>query len=182
MGEEEAIWVIKMILPYLNEFLLKLRALFSGDPGTTMKMAVLLFVLARWGSSITIWKMAKFGFFVVFMAPKLYSLYSVQLVSYANSWVKRARDGWDSCGHKKAVGLGIFGLVWNLSSLVVRIWAVFVLIAALRYYQQNQMGRDEWKEEEEEGGATCEEVGVKGQRQPGQRPINLQTNKPKKAF
>ncbi|TKY54707.1 Reticulon protein B21 [Spatholobus suberectus] len=63
LGEEEAIWVIKLILPYLNEFLSKLRAMFSGDPGTTMKLAVLLFVLARCGSSITMWKMTKFGFF-----------------------------------------------------------------------------------------------------------------------
>lgn len=36
--EEEAIWVIKLLLPYINEFLLKLRALFSGDPATTMKV------------------------------------------------------------------------------------------------------------------------------------------------
>ncbi|XP_048133547.1 death domain-associated protein 6 isoform X2 [Rhodamnia argentea] len=61
LGEAEAIWLLKLVLPYLNEFLLKLKALFSGDPGTTMKLAVLLFVLARCGSSITIWKMAKFG-------------------------------------------------------------------------------------------------------------------------
>lgn len=95
LGEGEAIWLLKLILPYLNEFLLKLKALFSGDPATTMKvttpvfcfclvfasfifvylphkklmnyesetwqLAVLLFVLARCGSSITIWKMIKVG-------------------------------------------------------------------------------------------------------------------------
>lgn len=38
LGEEEATWVLRMILPYLNELLSKLRALFSGDPGTTMKV------------------------------------------------------------------------------------------------------------------------------------------------
>lgn len=38
IGEEEAIWVMKLLLPYVNEFLLKLRALFSGDPATTMKV------------------------------------------------------------------------------------------------------------------------------------------------
>ncbi|MBA0835867.1 hypothetical protein Goarm_008120 [Gossypium armourianum] len=59
VGEEEAFWLLKLVLPYLNEFLIKLRALFSGDPATTMKLAVLLFVLARCGSSITIWKMTK---------------------------------------------------------------------------------------------------------------------------
>lgn len=31
-------WLVKMVLPYLNEFLVKLRALFSGDPATTMKV------------------------------------------------------------------------------------------------------------------------------------------------
>lgn len=38
VGEEEAIWVLKLLLPYLNEFLLKVRALFCGDPATTMKV------------------------------------------------------------------------------------------------------------------------------------------------
>lgn len=38
VGEEEAIWVLKLVLPYLNEFLLNLRALFCGDPATTMKV------------------------------------------------------------------------------------------------------------------------------------------------
>ncbi|KAI4335560.1 hypothetical protein L6164_014196 [Bauhinia variegata] len=153
IGEEEAIWVLKLILPYLNESLAKLRALFSGDPGTTIKLAVLLFVLARCGNYITIWKMAKFGFFGVFTVPKVCSSYSTQLTAYANFWVRRFRDAWDSCSHKKAVALGIFGLVWNLSSVVARIWAVFMLFVAFRYYQQHYLARDEWMEleEEEEG-------------------------------
>uniref|UniRef100_A0A6N2MQS0 Reticulon-like protein n=1 Tax=Salix viminalis TaxID=40686 RepID=A0A6N2MQS0_SALVM len=98
VGEGEAIWLLKLVLPYLNECLLKIRALFSGDPSTTMKMAVLLFVFARYGSSITIWKMAKLGFFGVFIVPKVCSSYSTQLTAYA-------------------VALGIFTLVWNLSSM-----------------------------------------------------------------
>ncbi|XP_064947734.1 reticulon-like protein B21 isoform X2 [Musa acuminata AAA Group] len=59
VGEEEAIWLLKLLLPYVNELLLKLRSLFSGDPATTLKLAVLLFVMARCGSSITIWSLAK---------------------------------------------------------------------------------------------------------------------------
>lgn len=31
-------WLLKLILPYINEFLMKIRALFSGDPATTMKV------------------------------------------------------------------------------------------------------------------------------------------------
>ena len=38
VGEEEAVWLIKLILPYINEFLSKIKALFSGDPATTMKV------------------------------------------------------------------------------------------------------------------------------------------------
>ncbi|CAJ2645204.1 unnamed protein product [Trifolium pratense] len=82
LGEKDAIWMLKLVLPYLNEFLSKLKALFSGDPGTTMKLAVLLFILARCGSFITIWKMAKFGFFGVFIVPKICSSYSAQLTAY----------------------------------------------------------------------------------------------------
>ncbi|XVF48427.1 hypothetical protein PTKIN_Ptkin03bG0189200 [Pterospermum kingtungense] len=125
VGEGEAVWLLKLVLPYLNEFLLKLRALFSGDPATTMKLAVLLFVLARCGTFITIWKMAKLGKF----------------------WVRRFRDAWESCTHKKAVAVAIFTLVWNLSSIVARIWAAFMLFVAFRYYQQ-KMVTDGWVEDE----------------------------------
>lgn len=38
MGEEEAIWLLKLLLPYVNELLLKLRSLFSGDPATILKV------------------------------------------------------------------------------------------------------------------------------------------------
>ncbi|KAI4344274.1 hypothetical protein L6164_011520 [Bauhinia variegata] len=151
LGEEEAIWVLRLILPYLNELLAKLRALFSGDPGTTIKLALLLFALARCGSSITIWKMAKFGFFGVFTLPKVCSSYSTQLTAYGNFWVRRFRDAWHSCSHKKAVALSIFGLVWNLSSVVARIWAVFLLFVAFKYYQQHYLVRDQdWVDEDDE--------------------------------
>ncbi|PNY05676.1 reticulon-like protein B21-like [Trifolium pratense] len=93
-----------------------------------------------------------------------------------NFWIRRFRDAWDSCTHKKAVALGIFGLVWNLSSVVARIWAVFVLFVAFRYYQQHYMVRDEWIEVEEE---TWEEAADVGQKQPNL--INA-TNKVKKGF
>ncbi|KAG1327572.1 reticulon-like protein B21 [Cocos nucifera] len=82
VGEEEAIWLLRLLLPYINELMLKLRALFSGDPATTMKLAVLLFVMARCGGSITIWTLAKLVFFGVFTIPKVYSTYSTQLAKY----------------------------------------------------------------------------------------------------
>ncbi|XP_011079424.1 LOW QUALITY PROTEIN: reticulon-like protein B21 [Sesamum indicum] len=115
----------------------ELRALFSGDPATTMKLAVLLFILARCGSSITIWKMAKLGFIGVFTVPKFCSSYSSQLTAYGTFWIRRFRDAWGSCSHKKAVGFAVFALVWNLSSVVARIWAVFMLFVGFKYYQQS---------------------------------------------
>ncbi|KAL8497629.1 hypothetical protein ACS0TY_021094 [Phlomoides rotata] len=146
VGEEEAIWVVKLFLPYVNEFLVKLRALFSGDPATTMKLAVLLFILARCGSSITIWKMAKLGFIGVFTVPKVCSTYSSQLTAYGKFWIRRFGDAWKSCTHKKAVGFAIFTVIWNFSSVVARIWAVFMLFVAFKYYQQSLI-KEGWVEE-----------------------------------
>ncbi|KAL4181843.1 hypothetical protein AMTRI_Chr12g239490 [Amborella trichopoda] len=137
LGEEDAIWLLKLVLPYVNEILLKLRELFSGDPATTMKLGVLLFVLARCGSSITIWTLARIAFFGLFTIPKVYSSYSVQLSKYGRFWFRRFRDAWNSCSHKKAVAIAAFMVLWNLSSVVARIWAAFILIVAVRYYQQS---------------------------------------------
>ncbi|KAK4415081.1 Reticulon-like protein B21 [Sesamum alatum] len=138
VGEEEAVKVVRLVLPYVNEFLVKLRALFSGDPATTIKLAVILFILARCGGSITIWRMAKLGFFGVFTVPKVCSSYSSQLTAYGIFWIRRLGDGWESCSHKKAVGFGVFTLVWNLSSVVARIWTLFVVFVAFKYYHQHR--------------------------------------------
>ncbi|XP_014500655.1 reticulon-like protein B21 [Vigna radiata var. radiata] len=157
LGEEEAITVLKLILPYLNEFLSQLRTMFSGDPGTTIKLAISFFVLARCGSSITIWNMAKFCFFGSFTLPRICSSYSAQLTTFANFWIGRFRDAWDSCSHKKVVALAIFCLAWNLSSLVARIWSVFVLFVGFKYYQQHYLVRDERVEDEGGFGETWHE-------------------------
>ncbi|XP_057969778.1 reticulon-like protein B21 [Malania oleifera] len=177
LGEEEAIWLLKLVLPYINEFLLKIRSLFSGDPATTMKLAVLLFVLARCGSSITIWKMVKLGFFGAFTIPKVYSSYSTQLTGYGEFWIRRFQDAWESCSHKKAVAGAIFTVVWNLSSVVARIWAVFVLFVAVRYYQQSLV-RDDWVEDEA-GAENSWQAQFGGQRQ-GHGPTIVEIKKEKK--
>ncbi|CAI9098855.1 OLC1v1035580C3 [Oldenlandia corymbosa var. corymbosa] len=78
-GHQEAVWFVNLVLPYVNEFLVNIRALFSGDPLTTMK----------------------------------------------------------------AVAFGIFTIVWNLSSVVARIWAVFMLFVAFRYFQPS-LGLEGW--------------------------------------
>ncbi|GAB2238056.1 hypothetical protein Droror1_Dr00015958 [Drosera rotundifolia] len=143
-GEEEAMWLLRLLLPYVNEFLLKIRSLFSGDPAMTMKLAVVLFVLARCGNSITIWKLAKLGFFGVFTVPKFCSSYSSHIAAHGKFWIRRFWDAWQSCNHKKAVAFVIFTLFWNMSSVVARIWGAFILYVAFRYYQQSLINGDDW--------------------------------------
>lgn len=38
-------------------------------------------------------------------------------------WIRRVKNSWESCTHKKAIAFGIFTLAWNLSSAIARIWA-----------------------------------------------------------
>uniref|UniRef100_A0A0E0LTA1 Reticulon-like protein n=1 Tax=Oryza punctata TaxID=4537 RepID=A0A0E0LTA1_ORYPU len=164
VGEEEAIWLLRLVLPYINEVLLNLRSLFSGEPATTMKLALLLFAMARCGNFVTLWTLAKLVFFGVFIIPKVCSSYSTQLARYGlrlldlvtlvtdftgpprhlgmcmgRFWLERFRDGWESCSHKKAVVATVFTLVWNVSSTVARVWAVFMLVVAMKCYQQRMM-------------------------------------------
>ncbi|KAJ3693327.1 hypothetical protein LUZ60_008807 [Juncus effusus] len=156
VGEEEAIWLLRFLLPYLNELLLTLKSLFSGDPATTMKLALLLFAMARCGSFLTLWTLAKLVFFGVFTIPKICSSYSTHLARYGRFWVERFRDGWETCTHKKAVAAALFTIFWNISSTTARVWAVFMLIVAIKYYQQKmadgwiEQNQDEEEEEEEE--------------------------------
>ncbi|CAL5374521.1 unnamed protein product [Camellia sinensis] len=188
VGEEEAIWLLELVLPYLNEFLLKLRALFSGDPVTTMKFgsaavcfskvwefhnymedgqigAIIITARAMYnyrkafgGSTCSgnshITRVIGSGFFGVFTVPKICSSYSTQLTACGTFWIRRFRDAWESCSHKKVVAFGIFTLGWNLSSVVARIWAVFMLFVAFRYYHQSVMREDDLVAEEEE--SKCE--------------------------
>ncbi|CAD5190010.1 reticulon-like protein B21 isoform X2 [Musa acuminata AAA Group] len=149
VGEDDAIWLLKMLLPYINELLLKFRGLFSGDPATTLKLAALLFVMARCGSTITVWSLAKLIFFGVFTIPKVCSSYSTQLAKLGKFWLDRLRDGWESCTHKRAAAAAIFALIWNISSAVARIWAFFMLVVAVKLYQQCT-AEHSWNNREEE--------------------------------
>ncbi|KAF8102547.1 hypothetical protein N665_0198s0247 [Sinapis alba] len=148
--EEDVKRILRLIMPYLNESLLQLRALFSGDPSTTLKMGVVLFVLARCGSSITLWNLAKFGFLGAFTVPKIFVSYSTHFSAYGTFWVRRFRDAWESCSHKRAVALALFTLVWNLSSVVARVWAAFMLFVAFRYYQQKMIWTNDQDDLEDE--------------------------------
>ncbi|KAG6770182.1 hypothetical protein POTOM_025854 [Populus tomentosa] len=174
VGEGEAIWLLKLVLPYLNECLLKIRALFSGDPSTTMKAngsAALC--------SCQVWQLhnhledGKIGF-----NRRVLTNFYNKTQCEGKFWIRRFRDAWDSCSHKKAVALGIFSLVWNLSSMVARIWAVFMMFVAVRYYQQT-MERDDWVEEED---AEADETwhGDSGGQRQGSGPASIGVNEVKK--
>ncbi|RLM61642.1 hypothetical protein C2845_PM14G08000 [Panicum miliaceum] len=157
VGEEEAIWLLRLVLPYINEVLLNLRSLFSGEPATTMKLALLLFAMARCSNFVTLWTLAKLVFFGVFIIPKVCSSYSTQLAKYGKFWLERFRDAWESCSHKKAVVAAVFTLVWNVSSTVARVWAVFMLLVAMKLYQQ-RMVEFGWSSTVEDGGAAVDEA------------------------
>ncbi|XP_056851355.1 reticulon-like protein B21 isoform X2 [Raphanus sativus] len=176
--EEDVKRMLRVIMPYLNESLLQLRALFSGDPSTTLKMGVVLFVLARCGSSITLWNLAKFGFLGAFTVPKIFISYSTHFSAYGRFWVRRFRDAWESCNHKKAVALALFTLVWNLSSVVARVWAAFMLFVALRYYQQKMIWTTDQDDLEDEEHVDDDQVEEEEEEQLAPKPIH---HKPKRA-
>eukprot|EP01018_Ginkgo_biloba_P035341 Gb_06153 [translate_table: standard] len=46
-------------------------------------------------------------------------------------------DAWNTCSHKKGVLVAVFLMAWNLSSVAARVWGAFILIVALRLYQQS---------------------------------------------
>ncbi|KAG2299688.1 hypothetical protein Bca52824_036160 [Brassica carinata] len=182
--EEDVRRMLRVVMPYLNESLLQLRALFSGDPSTTLKMGVVLFILARCGSSITLWNLAKFGFLGAFTVPKIFNSYSTHFSAYGKFWVRRFRDAWESCSHKKAVALALFTLVWNLSSVVARVWAAFMLFVAFRYCQQKMIwtnDQDDLEDEEHvDNDHIEEELVTEPIHKPKRAPYTMMPNKLKK--
>lgn len=137
ISEDYALSIIRLVLPFVNGLLAKLRELFSGDPATTMKLASIIWLLALCGQKMTIWTLAKLSFFAIFTIPKLYACYSVQLHKYGHFMLCRFWDAWNTCSHKKGVLVAVFLLVWNLSTVTARVWGAFILIVALRLYQQS---------------------------------------------
>ncbi|KAI3854726.1 hypothetical protein MKX03_014991 [Papaver bracteatum] len=136
VGEEEAVCLVKVVLPWINKFILEFRHLLSGDPATTMKFAVSLFILARLGSFITVWRVTVLAFLGVFSLPKFYSTYSRQLIEEGILWLSQCRNVWNSHAYTKVIAVVVLTLVWISSSTVARVWEVFILIICIRYYQE----------------------------------------------
>lgn len=137
ISEAYALSILRLVLPFVNGLLAKFQELFSGDPATTMKLASIIWLLAQCGHKMTIWTLAKLSFFAIFTIPKLYACYSVQLHIYGHFMLCRFWDAWNSCSHKKGVLVAVFLLLWNLSTVTARVWGAFILIVALRLYQQS---------------------------------------------
>ncbi|KMZ66564.1 hypothetical protein ZOSMA_294G00160 [Zostera marina] len=136
LTEEDATQLISNLLPYINDILTKTKILFSGDPATTIKAAMPLFLLARYGGIVPISTMFKLAFFGAFTVPRFLSAYSLQIERYATFLLNRARDAWDTCTHKKAAAATTFVVLWNLFSPSARAWIVFMLLVLLRYSHQ----------------------------------------------
>eukprot|EP01018_Ginkgo_biloba_P011157 Gb_25024 [translate_table: standard] len=137
LSEADALRIVRLILPPFNALFAKIRELFSGDPATTLKLACVLWLLAECGHLMTIWTLARLGFFGIFTIPKLYSCYSAQLHGQGEYILLRGWEVWNCCSHKKAVLAAVATLAWNLSSVAARVSGAFILIVALRLYQQS---------------------------------------------
>lgn len=134
--EEDILRCIRVVLPVINLAFNKSGKLFSGDPATTLKVAAVLWLVARMGYALSLWSFLRFGLLALFIVPKFYVLYSNQLFDHGRALLLRAWMLWTSCSHKKAVIAGTCLMAWNLSSVSARLFGAFFMIVALRLYQQ----------------------------------------------
>ncbi|CAM6071246.1 unnamed protein product [Sphagnum tenellum] len=123
---------IRIFLPAINLVLTKTRQVFSGDPATTLKVAAVLWLLARAGSRMSLWSFVRLCYFGVFTVPKCCNCYSNQLQAHVRAWI-----AWSTYSHKKAVLVAAFLLAWNMSSFSTRLWGGFMMLVWLRLYQQS---------------------------------------------
>lgn len=135
--EEDVLRVIRVVLPALNLAICKTRKLFSGEPSTTLKVAIFFLFGGEYGHFLTLWRLCTLGFFASFTVPKLYSSYSAQIHSKVEQCKWRVLDAWQTCSHKKIVALSVATAFWNLSSLKTRVFAAFVALVILRHYRQH---------------------------------------------
>lgn len=96
--------------------------------------------------------------------------------------MRRFRDAWESCNHKKAVSLALFTLVWNLSSVTARVWAAFMLLVAFRYYQHKMIWTTDQADDDDENVVDEEEEEEEKEQVPKHKmaPHMMMPNKLKK--
>ncbi|CAN6700522.1 unnamed protein product [Malus baccata var. baccata] len=150
LKEGDILGVAKRILPAVNLALSKTRALFSGEPSMTLKVAPFFLLGAEYGHLITFWRLCMLAFFISFTIPKLYSCYSIQInqkVDCLKWWVLEA---WGACSHKRIVAASAATAFWNLSSVKTRIFTAFISLVILRYCRQHMVQPMETEEAEVE--------------------------------
>jgi hypothetical protein len=77
---------IRIFLPAINLVLTKTRQVFSGDPATTLKVAAVLWLLARAGSRMSLWSFVRLCVFEIF-PPFYISLSVLERNFHFHSWV-----------------------------------------------------------------------------------------------
>ncbi|XXG66825.1 hypothetical protein AAC387_Pa06g0316 [Persea americana] len=150
LKEEDIIRATRVILPAANAAIAMTRELFSGEPSMTLKMAPILVIASEYGHLITLWRLFATGFFISFTVPKLYSCYSSQINRRAEYLRFCVWDAWEACSHKRIVVASAATVFWNLSTFRTRIFAAFISVVVLRYYQQQSVAEVGGEEEGEQ--------------------------------
>uniref|UniRef100_A0A3Q7I8Y9 Reticulon-like protein n=1 Tax=Solanum lycopersicum TaxID=4081 RepID=A0A3Q7I8Y9_SOLLC len=152
LTEDDILRMGRLILPAANLAISKTRDLFSGEPAMTLKLVPVLIIGAEYGHLITVWRLCALGFFISFIAPKLYSSYSHQIYSKAKYMKYRLLETWGNCSHKKMIAASVLTAFWNLTTVRTRIFTAFICLVIFRYCKQHEEVKvdEEMAEEEEE--------------------------------
>ncbi|CAH8318180.1 unnamed protein product [Eruca vesicaria subsp. sativa] len=174
VSEEDVLRVAKRMLPITNLAISKTRELFSGEPAMTLRVAPFVLIGAEYGYLITLWRLCALGFFLSFTVPKLYSCYANQINQKVENAQKRLVEAWGICTHKKFVAGSMITAFWNLTSLKIRFFTVFIIVVVIRYKWQNvqlDSEEDEEKLQEQTNTEQPEEKSPSPPPSPPQQPI-----------
>ncbi|KAF3601858.1 hypothetical protein F2Q69_00033334 [Brassica cretica] len=123
-----------------------------------VKVAPFALIGAEYGYLITLWRLFALGFFLSFTVPKLYSSYASQINQKVENAQKRIVEAWGICTHKKFVAGSMITAFWNLTSLKIRFFTVFIIVVVIRYKRQNvQLDSEEDEEKQPEGQTQTEQ-------------------------
>ncbi|CAH2077686.1 unnamed protein product [Thlaspi arvense] len=150
LSEEDVLGVAKRMLPITNLAISKMSELFSGEPAMTLKVAPFVLIGTEYGYLLTFWRLCAFGFFFSFTVPKLYSCYASQINQKVENAQKRIVEAWGICTHKKFVAGSMITAFWNLTSLKIRFFTVFIIVVVIRYRRHNLRLDSEEEEKHQE--------------------------------
>ncbi|KAG2239789.1 hypothetical protein Bca52824_091315 [Brassica carinata] len=164
LSEEDVLRVARRMLPITNLAISKIIKLFSGEPAMTLKVAP---ISSR--TNTTYVTAIETGFFLSFTVPKLYSSYASQINQKVENAQKRIVEAWGICTHKKFVAGSMITAFWNLTSLKIRFFTVFIIVVVIRYKWQNvQLDSEEDEEKQQEEQTHTEQPEAKSPSPPPQ--------------